>query len=184
MIVGAGLQDADNKQQAFINSDTRRSKIQTGDMGPPPSRASIKLCSCVVHYVILNWRLWCQITILLYVFTLKSKLEIKILINYWCPWSLRKQLTNISDTTTGFPAKWCLRNEHRNSMLMTCHFPDRVVLLIGRKFSQSESPPGPGQDVWNFCTCFSDVISQGNQWWRQEIFVGCFLRLLVLFSEK
>ena len=27
---------ADNKQQAFINTDTRRFKIQTGDMGPPP----------------------------------------------------------------------------------------------------------------------------------------------------
>ena len=59
-------------------------------------------------------------------------------------------------------------------MLMTCHFPDRVVLLIGSKFSQSESPPGPGHKVWNFCTCFSDVISQGNQWWRQEI-LFCWL---------
>ena len=27
---------ADNKRQAFINTDTRRFKIQTGDMGPPP----------------------------------------------------------------------------------------------------------------------------------------------------
>ena len=27
---------ADNKQQAFINTDTRRFKIQMGDMGPPP----------------------------------------------------------------------------------------------------------------------------------------------------
>ena len=116
----------------------------------------------------------------------ESKLEIKILINCWCPGSLRKQPTNISDATTGFPAKWRLRNEHRNSILMTCHFPDfpRVVLLIGSKFSQSESPPGPGHEVWNFCTCFSDVISQGDQWWRQEIFVGCFLRLLVLFCKK
>ena len=26
---------ADNKQQAFINTYTRRFKIQTGDMGPP-----------------------------------------------------------------------------------------------------------------------------------------------------
>ena len=26
---------ADNKRQAFINTDTRRFKIQTGDMGPP-----------------------------------------------------------------------------------------------------------------------------------------------------
>ena len=27
---------ADNKQQEFINTDTRRFKIQTGDMHPPP----------------------------------------------------------------------------------------------------------------------------------------------------
>ena len=28
------------------------------------------------------------------------------------------------DATTGFPAKWRLRNERRNSILMTCHYPD------------------------------------------------------------
>jgi len=37
--------------------------------------------------------------------------------------SLRKQLT-FGDTTTGFPAKQCLRNECRNSLLMTHHYPD------------------------------------------------------------
>ena len=28
---------ADNKQQAFINTDTRHFRIQTGDVGPPPT---------------------------------------------------------------------------------------------------------------------------------------------------
>ena len=37
--------------------------------------------------------------------------------------SLRKQPTS-GDATTGFPAKWRLRNEHRNSILMTCPYPD------------------------------------------------------------
>ena len=37
--------------------------------------------------------------------------------------SLRKQLT-FGDPTTGFPAKWHLRNERRNSTLMTRHYPD------------------------------------------------------------
>ena len=39
--------------------------------------------------------------------------------------SLRKQPIS-RDTTTGFPAKWRLGNEHRNSILslMTCHYPD------------------------------------------------------------
>ena len=37
--------------------------------------------------------------------------------------SLRKQPT-FGDATTGFPAKWRLRNERRNSILMTRHYPD------------------------------------------------------------
>ena len=37
--------------------------------------------------------------------------------------SLRKQPT-FGDATTGFPAKWRLRNEPRNSILMTCHYQD------------------------------------------------------------
>ena len=37
--------------------------------------------------------------------------------------SLRKQLT-FGNATTGFPAKWRLRNEHKNPILMTHHYPD------------------------------------------------------------
>ena len=37
--------------------------------------------------------------------------------------SLRKQLT-FQDATSGFPAKRRLRNERRNSILMTYHYPD------------------------------------------------------------
>ena len=37
--------------------------------------------------------------------------------------SLRKQPT-FGDPTTGFPAKWRLRNERRNSIPMTRHYPD------------------------------------------------------------
>ena len=37
--------------------------------------------------------------------------------------SLRKQLT-FGDTTSGFPNKWHLRNERRNSILMMRHYPD------------------------------------------------------------
>ena len=39
----------------------------------------------------------------------------------WC--SLRKQPTFCA-VSTGFPAKWRLRNERRNSILMTRHYPD------------------------------------------------------------
>ena len=37
--------------------------------------------------------------------------------------SLRRQVT-FGNAATGFPAKWCLRKECRNSILMTCHYPD------------------------------------------------------------
>ena len=37
--------------------------------------------------------------------------------------SLRRQPT-FGNAATGFPAKWCLRKECRNSILMTCHYPD------------------------------------------------------------
>ena len=37
--------------------------------------------------------------------------------------SLKKQPT-FGDATTDFPAKWRLRNERRNSILMTRHYPD------------------------------------------------------------
>ena len=51
--------------------------------------------------------------------------------------SLRKQQT-FGDATTGFRAKWHLRNERRNSILTTRHYPD---------LSNDASP------VWNFCAC-------------------------------
>ena len=65
--------------------------------------------------------------------------------------------------TTGFPSKWRLGNERRNSILMTRHYPD----LIGwRKFptrhDPSEAlPTDPCSDtssVSNFCARFSDII--------------------------
>ena len=56
--------------------------------------------------------------------------------------SLRKQPT-FGNTTTGFPAKWRLSNELKNSILMTCHYPD-----LGSDVSS----------VWNFCIRYSDVI--------------------------
>ena len=38
--------------------------------------------------------------------------------------TMRKQST-FADATTGFPAKWRLRNERRNSIMMTRHYPDQ-----------------------------------------------------------
>ena len=44
-------------------------------------------------------------------------------VKFWLRVSLRKRPT-FGDTTTGFPAKWLLRNERRNSILMTRHYPN------------------------------------------------------------
>ena len=41
----------------------------------------------------------------------------------YCWWSLRKQPT-FGDATTSFPSKWRLRNERKNPILMTRHYPD------------------------------------------------------------
>ena len=63
-------------------------------------------------------------------------------------YSLRKQQA-FGDAITGFPAKWRLWNERRNSILMTRYYPDLVVLLIGRAareiwINQSEALPRCG----------------------------------------
>ena len=54
--------------------------------------------------------------------------------------SLRKQPT-FCNSTTGFPTKWCLRKDCRNSILMTRHYPDLgtrcMCFLIGWKFSST-----------------------------------------------
>ena len=59
--------------------------------------------------------------------------------------SLRKQPT-FGDVSSGFPAKWRLRNERRNSILMTGHYLDlgRASDWLKNVFSQSEALPRYG----------------------------------------
>ena len=47
----------------------------------------------------------------------------RLIEGYRIYYSLGKQLA-FYDATTVSPEKWHLRNEHRNSILMTCHSPD------------------------------------------------------------
>ena len=98
--------------------------------------------------------------------------------------SLRKQPT-FRDATAGFPAKWLLRNERRNSIQMTRHYPD---LGSASDWAEANFPRGTtnqkhypdlcsaASSVWNFCARFSAVISGGNQWWRCEM-KAVFFRL-------
>ena len=88
--------------------------------------------------------------------------------------SLRKQQT-YRDATTGFPAKWRLRNERRNSILMTPHYPD-----LGRPFDWSCHVRNFLQPIRSTTQIsvvmlhqfrISALVSQTsfsrwNQWWR------------------
>ena len=69
---------------------------------------------------------------------------------HWVKCSLREKST-FSDTSTGFPTKSLLENEHRNSILMTSHYPDLGSASGWLKicFNESEALP---------CACFSDIV--------------------------
>ena len=90
-----------------------------------------------------------------------------------CRMRVMRNKPTVRDTTTGFPAKRRLNNERRNSIPMACHYPDLGSAMIGCAArgifasTNRKQYPDLGSDaslVWNFCSCFSDVISQGNQW--------------------
>ena len=94
-----------------------------------------------------------------------------------CPgeYSLRRQPT-FHDVTTDFPAKWCLRNDCRYSLLTTCDYPD---LLSASHWSCQEGKfastnqkhcPDLGSDALSV-----DVISRGNQRRRHSEIIGCCL---------
>ena len=54
----------------------------------------------------------------------------------------------------------------RNSILMTCHYPDLGIVLIGWKLASSNHADwsSVASSVWSFCGRSSDVISRRNQW--------------------
>ena len=87
-------------------------------------------------------------------------------------YSLRKQAT-FRDATTGFPAKWLLRNELRNSILMTRHYLD----LFGWKFASTN------QKHYSHLRSFlrrhfvgKTVVASRN--------CGCFLRPFKLLTKQ
>ena len=65
-----------------------------------------------------------------------------------------------------------LRNEHRNSIPMTRHYPDPDLGRAGSngwKFASSNQKHYPdlgcdASSAWNFSARFSDVISRRNRW--------------------
>ena len=83
--------------------------------------------------------------------------------------SLRKQPT-FGDAITGFPDKWGVRNERRNSILMTRYYPD---LGSSSNWLNQISLPYDASSVWNFC------VSQTS--FRGE--TGCGVSKCCLFSQ-
>ena len=86
------------------------------------------------------------------------------------------------DAITGFITKWCLWNKCRNSVLMTCKYPDLVVLFDWFKLSANQTYyqdlGSERSPVWFiFSPHFPDVILQGDQLWLREMlagFSGCY----------
>ena len=95
-----------------------------------------------------------------------------------CAWAIAYKNSRHFATPPLFSAKWRLRNERRNSILMTRHYPDlcRDSWLAEANFprgttNQKHYPDlcSAASSLWNFCARFSDLISQGNQWWHCEM---------------
>ena len=78
----------------------------------------------------------------------------------WNICSLRKQ-SKFGDSTTVVPAKWRLRYEFKNSILMTSHYPD-LGSACDNFLVQSNFPDlcSDMSSVWNFCVHFWDVLLQ------------------------
>ena len=79
------------------------------------------------------------------------------------------------NVTTSFPAKWRQRNERKNSMLMTNHYPEANFPRGTTNQNRSPYLGSFASSVWNFCARFSHVILRASR------NVGCFLRLV--FSQ-
>ena len=83
-----------------------------------------------------------------------------------CQHNLRKQPT-FSLPPLIFPQSDVRETSAKNSLLMTHHYPDLGSAPDWLCRFNQVSLMALGSDVssvWNFCTCFLDVILQGNQW--------------------
>ena len=87
--------------------------------------------------------------------------------------SLRKQPT-FRDNTIGFPAKWCLTNELRNSMLMMRYYLD----LFGWKFASTN------QKHYSHLRSFLRRHFVGKTTVVASRNCGCFLRPFKLLTKQ
>ena len=92
--------------------------------------------------------------------------------------STKRKHLKFCDPVAPFPMKWHPRNECRNFILMSHHYPDLDSAL---NFNQStifwlvvnlKHFPDLGSDmssVWNFCACYSGVISLENRQCQRDV---------------
>ena len=94
-------------------------------------------------------------------------------------WENRRHFVTPPMVSSEMTSDKCRR---RNSILMMCHCPD-----LGSAFDWLKQYPDLGSvtsSVGNFCDHFSDVISQGNHWWRCEmlsVFSGWLVIQVIVF---
>ena len=79
--------------------------------------------------------------------------------------SLRKQPT-FHDATTGFPAKWRLRNDYRNSILMTRHYSH--LGSASDWLNQISHAARPIRSTTQIAKC--RLFSQASKWWAGQLF--------------
>ena len=94
---------------------------------------NLSVCRIIIIFLYKKWRLW----------SFLGKVR------------LRKRPT-FRDATAGFPAKWCLRNERSNSILMNAS--SLVDLNFPCGTTNQKRYPDQRSDtssVWNFCAFFS-----------------------------
>ena len=108
---------------------------------------------------------------------------------------LRKQPT-FRDVTTRFRAKWPLRSEHRNSILMTCRYPGlgsasdwlkQLIFLAAQPIrSTTQIKEVTRHQYWIYELVSSDVISQGNCCFRREMshVFSVYLGVIPMIPER
>ena len=119
----------------------------------------------LVYVVALAWSTVLLKTVLLWR-TAKLSVDTTSCLKY----SLREQPA-FRDATSSFPAnEWRLRNERRNFILMTCHYPDLDSALVEANFpcGRANRKQYPNLDsgmssLWYLCRRSSDVISRTSR---------------------
>ena len=89
-----------------------------------------------------------------------------------------------NSATDGFPMKWCLRNKHRNSILMMCHYPD--LSSVSDWWCRMENllqPIRSTNQMWHLNSVeFLHLFLRHHSTGRPVVAsqnIGCFLTLII-----